>query len=286
MLRSLLILARPHQWIKHVFILLPIPFALADGARLDVQTFLSGLFGFALISSGVYAMNDVFDRRADLLHPTKRNRPVASGAVPVPVASVFALALVGVGLALVWRISGEAFTLTVVYILMNVAYSSFGRSQALLDVFLLSSGFVLRALFGCALVAAPASSWLLLCVSALALFLTFGKRRADLLDDVADDHRGSLGGYDEPFLRQAMTLTGTTALLSYCLYTLDSPVLTGARALAPAPFVAYGILHYLRAVQVEGVRYSPVEMIYRSPTIQLCALGWTLSVLWALGYLG
>ena len=123
-----------------------------------------------------------------------------------------------------------------------------------LDVFLLSSGFVIRVLLGCALVSAPPSTWLLLCTTTLALFLGFAKRRADLKEGLDHHHRPSLRGYSMSFLDQAMAICAGVAILSYALYSIEAKVLLPGREMASMPFVAYGILNYLRMADVEDVR--------------------------------
>jgi hypothetical protein len=152
-----------------------------------------------------------------------------------------------------------------------------------LDVFLLSSGFVIRVLLGCALVAAPPSAWLLLCTSSLALFLGFAKRRADLKEGLDHQHRPSLRGYSLAFLDQAITITAGIAAVSYALYSIETKLLLPGREMASMPFVVYGILEYLRLADVENVGGSPVDVVYHSITMQVCAVGWMATVTWGLG---
>ena len=171
-----------------------------------------------------------------------------------------------------------------VYVAMNLVYSLGGRNVALLDVFLLSSGFVIRVLLGCALLSARPSPWLLLCTSTLALFLGFAKRRADLTEDLDLNHRPSLRGYNKAFLDQAVSICAGVAILAYALYCIEvQKMLQPGRELASLPFVAYGILDYLRMVHVDGIGGSPVDVAYRSRSIQACAIGWMVAVTWSLG---
>jgi 4-hydroxybenzoate polyprenyltransferase len=290
MLTGLVRLARPTDWIKNVFVLIPVPFAwvaAGDGemaAAFQPAAFLLGLFGFCLVNSAVYTLNDLFDAEADRLHPKKCQRPIASGRVPVSSAAVQIGVFLLAGLALTLA-TGEAaaVALVLVYLGVNVTYSLGAKHVALLDVFLLSSGFVIRVLLGCALIEAVPSAWLLLCTSSLAFFLGFIKRRADLTAGLDSNHRPSLRGYSRAFLDQAITICAGVALLSYALYSIESQVLVKGREMASMPFVAYGILNYLRLANTQNAGGSPVEIAYSSRSSQLCALGWAIAVTWSLG---
>lgn len=277
-------LARPKDWVKSVFIFMPIPFALAAGAVLRPLAFAVGVAGFCLVSSAVYAFNDVLDRERDRVHAVKRHRPVASGRVSPAAALAFAAVLAGVGMALCWIAAGGlALALAAVYAAANVAYSLGGKHVPLLDVFLLSSGMLIRVFLGCALVAANPSSWLLLCSSALALFMALTKRRADLQAGLGSEHRPSLGGYNVAFLDQAMGITSGLALIAYALYSMEAEVFVAGREFASLPFVAFGVLNYLRLAHVRKEGASPVDLITREPSLIACGAGWGLATLWSLG---
>jgi 4-hydroxybenzoate polyprenyltransferase len=283
-LLGLLKLARPWHWVKNVFVLLPLPFALASGAAFEVLPFLLGLLGFCFVNSAVYACNDTIDAAADRLHPKKRARPVANGDVSGPLAlSAGGLFLAG-GLALCW-LAGRppALGLTLIYAALSFAYCLGGKHVPLLDIFLISAGFVIRVLLGCFLLMVPPSNWLLLCSSALALFLGCAKRRADLSAGLDPAHRPSLTGYNYAFLDQMLGITATVTLLAYCLYSLGSPLLLPGRQLASVPFVAYGIFHYLRVVYTQEAGGSPVAMLYTSWTLQICGAAWFVTVMWSVG---
>jgi len=288
MLVGLFRLARPADWIKNVFVLIPVPFAMAAGTQFRPVPLAFGLLGFCLINSAVYTLNDLFDAEADRLHPRKRHRPIACGQVTIAAAAVQigVLFLLGMGLctAACLRIGTiDAAALFLLYAAINVVYSLGAKHVAVLDVFLLSSGFVIRVLLGCALIEASASPWLLLCTSSLAFFLGFSKRRADLTSGLDGHHRPSLRGYSTAFLDQAITICAGVALLAYALYSIESDVLRDGREMASMPFVAYGILNYLRLVNTENAGDSPVEVAYSSRSSQLCALGWIVAVTWSLG---
>jgi 4-hydroxybenzoate polyprenyltransferase len=284
MLTQIFRLLRPWHWIKNGFVLAPVPFALAVCAELDPGVFALGLLGFCLINSATYAFNDVRDAEADRHSPSKRSRPVASGAVSPRLALTLAALLTLLGFALCW-LSGyrAAIVLSLIYLAANLAYSLGAKHVPILDVFLLSSGYVIRVILGCALVGAVPSNWLLLCSSMLALFLAFGKRRADLAAGLTSDHRPALAGYTIGFLDSAISISAGMAMFAYALYSQESPAFVEGRELVGLPFVAFGLLDYLRAAVVEGAGGSPVEMAYRSRSLQLCVVGWAIATAWSFG---
>lgn len=282
LLRDLVELSRPRHWVKNVFVFMPVPFALAVGARLDPLSFALGLAGFCLANSAVYAFNDARDAERDRLHPEKRRRPIASGRVSSTTAHGWSALLLATGAALT-LLSGHpgALEVLLVYAGLNLVYSLGGKNVPLVDVFLLSSGFVLRVVLGCVLVDVPPSNWLLLCSSTLALFLALAKRRGDLVKGLDESHRPSLGGYNLPFLDHAMTITAAMTLIAYALYTIEAEVLIPGREFATLPFVVFGVLEYLRLAQVRGQGASPVDLLLSSPVILLCGVGWMGATLWS-----
>jgi 4-hydroxybenzoate polyprenyltransferase len=290
LLWGMLRLARPKDWIKNVFILIPLPFAWvitreSPGAfHFDIWVFLSGFFGFCLINSAIYTLNDLFDAESDRLHPKKCNRPIAARIVPTSAAIGQMAVLVVLGMLFV-AATGKtmAIEISFAYIFLNVLYTLGVKHVALLDVFVLSSGFTLRVLLGVALVDASPSTWLLLCTSALALFLGFTKRRGDLVAGLDPKHRPCLKGYTLSFLNHAMQICAGVALLAYALYSIEAKIFLHGREMASLPFVAYGILNYLRLAETENAGDSPVEMAYTSRSSQICGVCWFVAVLWSLG---
>src|SRR5436190_856885 len=205
MTSALIRLMRPHQWIKNGFLFIGVVFGHGwNDARLVAEALV--LFvAFCLASSAVYILNDIADRDADRVHPYKRERPLARGEIGlgVPIALCIALALVGVALAA--AVSLPALLIAAAYIVLNIGYSAGLKRVAILDVFMIAGGFMLRILAGTAGIAIPPSNWLLLCGLMLTLFLGFCKRRAELLavTDPANSrsgHRVALDGYSMPLL--------------------------------------------------------------------------------------
>jgi 4-hydroxybenzoate polyprenyltransferase len=285
MLRDLIELSRPKHWIKNVFVFLPVPFALAAGAHLDVAVFAAGLLSFCLAASAVYAFNDAQDAERDRAHEDKRHRPIASGRISKPVAYVWSGLLSIVGLALAYSTHHpHVLTLYVLYLAVNAAYSLIFKHVALLDAFLVAGMYVMRALLGCALVSADPSNWMLLVSYALALFISLAKRRADLVKGHGEATRPALLGYSESFLDQAIGISAGMAIIGYALYTMESEVLIGSRKFAALPFVVFGVLDYLRMAHVQRAGGSPVDMLLRSPTLLLAGVGWLGATLWSLNW--
>jgi 4-hydroxybenzoate polyprenyltransferase len=283
-LSSALELLRPKHWAKNAFVFMPVPFALAAGGQLDATRFALGLIGFCLVTSAVYAFNDVRDAEQDRRHPQKQRRPVASGRLSPAFAVALTILALGLGLGLV-ALSGhrDAVVIALSYVTINIAYTLGGKHVPLLDVFMLSSGFVLRVLLGCALIGVPPSTWLLLCSSTLALFLALAKRRGDLLRGVGSDHRPSLRGYSMEFLNQAIAISAAMTLLAYALYCMEAKVLRHGREFASFPFVLFGVLDYLRMSDLRSSGDSPVELILSSPSLWFSGLGWAAATLWSVG---
>ena len=281
-IRDLVALSRPRHWVKNVFVLMPIPFALAGGAKIDLSTFALGLLGFCLAASGVYAFNDAQDAERDRLHPQKRTRPVAAGRISVAAARGWSALLVGSSLALTAATGHPAAVLaTAGYVVLNLAYSLGGKHVPLLDVFLLASYYLVRVTVGCVLLDVVPSNWLLLCTAALALFVSLAKRRADVMMGLDAEHRPALDGYNQAFLDQAMGITAATTLIAYALYCLDADVLLPGREFTSLPLVVFVVLEYLRLVHVKSEGGSPVDLVLRSPVMLLCGVGWLLAIAWS-----
>jgi decaprenyl-phosphate phosphoribosyltransferase len=280
-IRTLIEVSRLKHWVKNVFVFMPLPFALATGAKFDPLAFGFGLLAFCLANSAVYAFNDAVDAERDRLHPEKSKRPVASGRLSERAAKLWSLLLVVLGVSTaVASNSLTAVAVLIVYVVFNLFYCLGGKHVALLDVFLLASGFVLRVILGCALLEVSPSNWLLLCSSALALFMALAKRRGDLVRGMDSEHRPSLSGYSLEFLNQAMGITAAMTLIAYALYSLEAPVLVPGREFASLPFVVFGVLEYLRLVYVRQAGESPVDMLFR-PELLVCGVGWLAAIVWS-----
>jgi 4-hydroxybenzoate polyprenyltransferase len=283
MFKALIKTMRPRQWTKNVFVFAALVF---DGKLLHMPDFLRTLAGFGLfciISSTVYIFNDILDLEADRQHPVKRNRPIASGTLPIPLAVTVGVVLtagtLAAGLLLAWQ-----FSLTIlVYFTMMLAYSRWLKHVLILDVIILAAGFVLRVHAGTTLIVVERfSPWLYVLMTLLALYLGFGKRRAELalLTEGAKSHRKVLDGYTIPLLDQFITIVSGTTIVAYSLYTFFRPEAPGNHALMlTIPFVLYAIFRYLYLVQVRNIGGEPEEILLSDRPFQISILLWGLSVL-------
>jgi 4-hydroxybenzoate polyprenyltransferase len=292
-MRRYLELARPSQWIKNGFVLVGLLFGHAWS---DPDTVTAGLLAFAafcLMSSAVYAFNDVMDRDADLAHPQKCKRPVASGRVSRRAALAFSVVLSFAGLALAWRVSGVAALLAAAYLVLNAAYSFGLKHVALLDVFLIAAGFMLRILAGTAGIGIEPSRWLLLCGLMVTLFLGFAKRRAELAAvqgrDAAGEgtapvvQRRALATYSLEMLDRMIAVSAAGALIAYALYTVDARTVEvhGTDKLVyTVPFVLYGIYRYLWVLYRLGGGADPSAQLLRDPHLLAASLGWLVLTWW------
>jgi 4-hydroxybenzoate polyprenyltransferase len=257
-LRSLVRALRPKQWTKNIIVLAALLFALGDPeqshlARNSAPVAVAAMLVFCVVSSSIYLMNDLRDIELDRAHPTKRLRPLAAGEISAGAARALAGVLMIGGLAAAWAINRVFFEVIAGYVLLQVFYT-FGLKQvALVDLFIIAAGFVLRALAGAVAIEVTISPWLLLCTLLLALFLALCKRRHEkvVIDDFAGATRPSLKQYDEKLLDQLISMIGGATLVSYALYTLapDTVQKFGTNRMGlTVPFVIFGIFRYMDLV--------------------------------------
>ena len=219
---------------------------------------LIGFLLFCLLSSAVYIINDLFDVEADRQHPAKRNRPIASGKLPIPVAIGAVVVLVLITFPAAYLLSPGFFLVAVTYFLVNLAYSTWLKHIPLIDVLIIALGFVLRVGAGVTIIHVERfSPWLYVVTTLFALYIGFGKRRAELtlLEDNAESHRRVLNGYNLPLLDQLITIVSSCTILAYSLYTFSAPNLpTNHTMMLTIPFVLYGIFRYLYLIQIKTGR--------------------------------
>lgn len=281
MLLTLMKAMRPRQWIKNGFVFAALIF---DGQLFLTEPLLRTTLGFALLcaaSSAVYLMNDIVDLEADRGHPTKRLRPLASGALSVGIARIAAAVLLIVAVTGGWALEPAFGVIVVAYLAMNALYSYWLKHVAIIDVFIIAAGFLLRVGGGVSLITVERfSPWLYVCTSLLALFIGFGKRRAEivLLADSANTHRRVLDGYSLALLDQLIQIVSALAIMSYSLYTFSAVNLPENHLMMlTIPFVIYGIFRYLHLIHVEGKGGAPEELVLRDRPLLTTLILWALS---------
>lgn len=276
---ELFALLRPHHWVKNLFVLLPLlltPTALTWGAA---GAALMGVAAFCAVASAVYVVNDYMDREADRKHPSKRFRPLASGAVPVGLAFPVMAVLLASGFAIATLLSGPFVFLLVSYFALNVGYSMGLKDIPIVDVLIVMLGFILRVEAGASLIGVATTPWITIMTGLLALLLALGKRRDDIVNSRDVSHRSSLTGYNKPFLDNAMTAVLGALLVTYIIYTTDPAVAARIETgylFYTTPFVAAGIMRYLQVLFVETRSSDPTEVLLRDRVLQGTILGWAL----------
>ncbi len=274
---------RPHHWVKNGFIFAPLIFSkklMALQANLDL---LAGFFLFCLVSGSVYILNDVLDRAADSRNPVKRHRPIPAGKLSAARALAAAAAVASPCVLLGFFLSREFGIVLCVYILINIAYSSWLKHVVIIDVFVIALGFFLRILAGIVLVRAETSEWVYVAAIFLTLFLGFGKRRAELLTAQSGEpsqKRRVLDEYNAPFLDSLLILTATGVIISYMLYTVSDYAYAkfGTKGLLVSSiFVLYGLLRYYYLLYVRKLGDSPAEVILTDVPLLVSVILWALS---------
>lgn len=292
MVRALVRLMRPHQWIKNGFVFLGVVFGHGWTEPALVEDVLALFAAFCLASSAVYVMNDIADRDADRQHPTKRFRPLPRGEVGLGAARALCIVLALGGLALAAAVSLPALLIVGAYVALNVAYSAGLKHVPILDVFIISGGFMLRILAGTMGIGIPPSKWLLLCGLMLTLFLGFGKRRSELVAlagngdaNGAPGQRASLDGYSKPLLDLLITVSVAGAAIGYALYTVDADTIAlhgTDRLIFTLPFVLYGLFRYLQVMYSKGGGGDPAWELLHDPHLIIATAGWLGATAWFL----
>ena len=283
MLKDYFILVRPHQWVKNLLLFLPAFFAL----RMDeVEVLVSVSFGviaFFFLSSSVYILNDYLDREQDAKHPTKKDRPLASGRIPRTGAFILMGSLAALGLLIFGLIDKYALYLVTGYVILNILYSYRLKHIPIIDIFIIAIGFVIRVAVGAMMVSPhiELSMWIVLMTFLGALFMALAKRRDDVL--LAADGkqvRKSIDGYNLEFINSAMMVMASVLIVSYISYTISPEVQSkfDSQNLYFTVFlVILGVLRYMQITFVEEKSGSPTKILLGDFFLQLTIAGWFIT---------
>ena len=286
-MKKTLLLIRPQQWIKNGFVLIPMFFGgrllNVDDAFASVVTF----FAFSFVASAIYCFNDIVDVETDRRHPVKCHRPIASGAVSVPTAYALMVILTLLSALLLFFLpqrAGETAGIVAFYFLLNMAYCLWLKRHAIIDVCTVAFGFVLRILAGGMACDVAVSNWLVLMTFLLALFLSFAKRRDDVLrmNETGEPPRRNTIRYNLTFVNQAITVTGTVTLVCYIMYTVSPEVVSRFHApylYLTSIFVLVGLLRYMQLTVVDEVSGDPTKILLRDRFTQAIVVAWIMSFL-------
>lgn len=290
LIKNLIAAARPKQWTKNGLVFAAYIFALGDRFQsLPLDAFylvIQAALSFCLVSSGVYILNDIRDVDLDRNHPKKCKRPIASGALPVKSAFLFSILLFSVGLLWGFSLDLQTGLVLTVYFALQIAYTLVLKQIALVDLFVIASGFVLRALCGALVIDVVISPWLLLCTLLLALFLALCKRRHEkvVLTDLGGESRPSLEQYDSKLLDQLISIVSAATIVCYAIYTLwpDTVEKFGTTRLGlTIPFVIFGLFRYLDLVyrHEKGDRPEQILLTDRPLMLNLFLYATTVALL-------
>jgi 4-hydroxybenzoate polyprenyltransferase len=263
-------LLRVKQWSKNFLIFAAYIFSYGTAHRETLFLSISAFFAMSLVSSATYIVNDWRDVDKDRAHPKKRFRPIASGAVSVPIALTTGALCLIMGLGIAARLGKESFVIVLVYLLLQVLYNLWLKKIPVADVYIIATGFVLRAALGAAAINVLISGWLLFCTGALALMLGFGKRRNEFITqgEAAGASRSSLVHYNQAALDGLVVMFACSAAMCYGIYSMQSATATKYPSLIiTAPFVFYGITRYVLLVFIGNQGGEPEDMLFRDKHI-------------------
>ena len=282
-------LLRPKHYVKNIFIFLPAFFALKiDDFNVLYATFVA-FMAFSIVASGVYVFNDYFDIEADRIHPKKRNRPLASGAIDKSVARFIMTLLFSLGLSLMFFVSSEAAIYLFLYAIMNIAYSIHFKHVAIIDIMIIAVGFVLRLFVGSVVTGIGLSKWIVIMTFFLSLFIALAKRRDDVIifHETGKEVRKVIKGYSIQFLDTSMAIMASIVIVVYTMYTTSLEVIERIHSeylYLTAFFVIFGIMRYLQITFVFQKSGSPTTIIFKDKFMMLVILSWALSFYWILYY--
>jgi len=280
-------LMRPHQYIKNLFIFLPLFFALKITHIELLSNAFIAFIAFSLTASAIYTLNDYHDIEEDRLHPKKKYRPLASGSISKSQAIIIMSLLSIAGFVLMASLSLQAVAILATYVLMNIAYSFYLKHVAILDVTIIAIGFVLRLFVGSAVTGIPLSMWIVLMTFLLALFMALAKRRDDMLIylDTGKKMRKVIDGYNLPFLDTAMSIMASVVIVAYVIYTSSPEVVERMNSdylYLTGLFVILGVMRYLQVALVLKDSGSPTKIVLKDRFMQLTLIGWVLTFTWIL----
>ena len=281
-MKNYMALLRIPQWAKNLFIFLPLFFALRlqEPDRL-LKVFLAFL-GFCLLASAVYIFNDLYDLKEDRRHPKKKDRPLPAGKISKGAAIGLMLCLLVLGLSMAYVLSPLMLYLCLLYIALNMAYSVWLKHIPIVDIMIIAVCFVIRIFVGGVVGDVPVYMWIVIMTFLLALFLSLGKRRDDVLIFIQTNHmpRKSIDGYNLRFIDSAMMIMSAVVLVAYLMYTVSPEIMVKFntdKLYITSIFVLIGVMRYLQITMVEEASGSPTEILLKDRFIQLAVAGWIVS---------
>lgn len=283
MLKAVIRAMRPKQWVKNILIFAALVFDRKIGYPELVFRTVLGAFLFSLTASAIYIINDISDVESDRNHPTKKFRPIASGALPISFAWGIAVTLLVVGIGGAYWLSPFFALVCAIYVTLNLSYSFYLKHIPILDVMVLASFYVIRVAAGVTIIQVDRfSPWLYIATTFLALFMGISKRRTEMVNNELDGNKSRkvLSGYTLAYLDQLLMIVLACTIITYSLYTFSAPNLPDNHVtMLTIPFVIFGVFRYLYLVQVEGHGEAPEEIVLRDRPFQVNMVVWGITVL-------
>ncbi|MEA2019173.1 MAG: UbiA prenyltransferase family protein [Campylobacterota bacterium] len=288
-MKEIIKLLRFHQYVKNIFIFMPLFFAFSfSNIENNINTVIAFIL-FSMIASSIYIVNDYMDIEEDKNHPTKCNRPLASGTVSLKTAKllIFSLSATSLTIALFFNIN--LFFVLLVYFILNIFYSLKLKHISIVDIFIISTGFVLRLFAGAVVANIELSMWIIIITFLLAIFLSLAKRRDDVLLSLkGQDTRKNIDGYNLEFVNASMVLMAGVVIVSYLQYTVSHEVIVRLNTeylYLTAFFVILGILRYMQITFVEQQSGSPTKIVLKDRFLQFTIISWLLSFIGVIKFL-
>ena len=274
-------LLRVNQWVKNLFVMAPIFFSMNF---FNIQLWWASLLAslsFCLLSSSVYIINDLFDKDEDRHHPTKKNRPISSGAINTKQALIIFSLIFSLGILLSFFLPIGFAKIITTYLLIQLSYTFFFKRQPIFDILIIASGFVLRVLAGSHAISVPASPYIILTTFLLALYLIIGKRYYEFNLPDYNEKRESLKGYNKEILGVLLSISCGLTILSYALYTIDMSQKNGSTSLIyTCIFVIFGLFKYLQNIYLTKESGNPEKIFIKDKYFIANGLLWFTITLW------
>ena len=283
-MKDIIKLLRPYQWLKNLFVFAPVFF---NGSVLDMDYLLPSFmvfFSFCMAASSIYCFNDIYDAETDRMHPIKRNRPIASGAVSKNMGYCLMIICLVLSIIMIFSFCWHSdsariiiFTLILFYVLLNIAYCVWLKHKAIVDVFIIAMGFVIRIYAGGAATGIELTNWLVLMTFLLALFLAFAKRRDDvaMYETTGKVVRDNITRYTLDYMNQVIGIIASVTMVCYIMYTVSPEVIDrfhSSKIYLTSVFVLAGIVRYLQVTMVDVKSGSPTKVLLHDKFIQSCVL--------------
>ncbi len=285
LIRNIVLLLRPTHYIKNLFVFLPLFFSAQITNILLLQNAALAFVSFCLMASSVYIFNDIFDVEEDRIHPENKTRPIASGIISPKIASLVDAILTICSLLIAYFVGVQVLIVLVIYKLLNILYTLILKKIAILDVMILSLGFVLRLYAGSFSTGVILTDWIIIMTFLLSLLIVLGKRRNDVLIYEKDEIvlRNAVKGYNSIFLNYTMILLSSVIIVAYIMYTVlpEVRIRLGTDHLFITVFwVIAGILRYLQLLFVFNRKESPVRILLKDTPLKFILLAWFLNFLY------